>query len=285
MKLKYFALLVTLLFINSISLAAENSIYKNEKVIDGTVATYEISNNSFTDQINYTKAIKINSEMVIIYSNQGMLDRAKTKLIKAQSLSIEHNIDLAIVDYATGYYYQAIGANSIAEEHYKKAVKNHHNNYQAMNFYGQFLCIVKKNFTEAQLLFDKSLFISTNDNMAQTLYMYSECLYKDGKKNDAIAMMIKSTKFGSDYMIAKLRLGEIYFEIKNYKQSYKIIYSMSNNEVFLNNKRVLDLRLKLAKVMDDKNEAAMVQLILSSNDYNEDDSVDDFYLSEAMNDN
>jgi type IV pilus assembly protein PilF len=60
---------------------------------------------------------------------------------------------------------------------------------------------------------------------------------------------------------------------------------MSNNEVFFNNKRVLDLRLKLAKVMGDKNEAAIVQLILSSNDYNEDDSVDDFYLSEAMNDN
>ena len=192
-------------------------------------------------------------------------------------------MNLAIVDYATGYYYQAIGANSIADNHFKKAVKDNPKNYQAMNFYAQFLCVIKKDYTEAQLLFDKSLFISTNDNMAQTLYMYAECMYKEGKKKDAITMMIRSTKFGSNYMVAKLRLGEIYYELGDYRQSHKIVYSMSNNEVFFNNKRVLDLRLKLAEVLKDKNEAAIIYLILSSNDFNEDDSVDDFYTPDSAN--
>ncbi|MDE5002639.1 pilus assembly protein PilF, partial [Francisella tularensis subsp. holarctica] len=38
-----------------------------------------------------------------------------------------------------------------------------------------------------------------------------------------------------------------------------------------NNKRILDVRLKLAEYANNKNQAAEVRLILSSNNYNDDD--------------
>ncbi len=282
MKFKHFISLIALALVANTSYAVVNVMEDDGKtIVDGNTAYSAIGNVAVDAKKNLREATEINSEMVIVYTNQGMLDRAKTKLIKAQELNRNNKFNLAIVDYASGYYYQAIGANSIAEKSYKKALENHKDNYEAINFYAQFLCIAKKDYTQAQALFDKSLFISTNDDMAQTLYMYSECMYREGKLKDAVSMMEKSTKFGSDYMVAKLRLAEMLYDDKQYAKSYKTIYAMKDDSNFFNNKRVLELRLKLAQLMKNKNEAAIVKLILSSKNYNDDDSIEEFYIPDS----
>ncbi|APC91500.1 MULTISPECIES: pilus assembly protein PilF [Francisella] len=220
---------------------------------------------------DYKKATILNAELAIVYSTEGYLDRAKSKLIKAQDLSKQHGYNLAIVDYAAGYYYQSIGANSIAKKYYQNALYNHPKDFEAMNFYAQYLCGQESNYAEAQKLFDKSLYTPNNNDMAQTLFLYSQCMYKQGKKDQALVYMERANRFRQNYRAAKLRLAEMYFERKDYKNCYKVIYSMKDDSAFFNNKRILDLRLKLAEYAHNKNQAAEVRLILSSNNYNDED--------------
>ncbi|ALB01612.1 pilus assembly protein PilF [Francisella persica ATCC VR-331] len=236
-----------------------------------------ISPDEFTiRKADYKKATILNAELAIVYSTEGYLDRAKSKLIKAQDLSKQHNYNLAIVDYAAGYYYQSIGANSIAKKYYKNALYNHPKDFEAMNFYAQYLCSQESEYDEAQKLFDESLYAPNNDDMAQTLFLYSQCMYKQGKKDQALVYMEKANRFRQNYRAAKLRLAEMYFERKDYTNCYKVIYSMKDDSAFFNNKHILDLRLKLAEYAHNKNEAAEVRLILSSNNYN-DENIQKFF--------
>ncbi|AIT08637.1 pilus assembly protein PilF [Candidatus Francisella endociliophora] len=245
---------------------------KNNEVVEGNVAKYTVSAEPELEQkADYRKATELTAELVIAYTTEGYLDRAKDRLIKAQNLAKEHGYNLAIVDYAAGYYYQMIGANSIAEKYYDNAVYYHPKDFEAMNFYAQYLCSQKYDFKKAQELFEKSMYMSSNNDMAQTLFLYSECLYKQGRKKDALDFMKRADQFRKDYRAAKLRLAEMYFEAKNYKACYKTIYSMKGDRAFFNNKRILDLRLKLAEYAHNRNEAAAVRLILSSNNYNDED--------------
>ncbi|AJC49173.1 pilus assembly protein PilF [Allofrancisella guangzhouensis] len=249
---------------------------KSPQLVEGNVVEYTVPARATEQKADYKKATTLNAELAIIYSHDGYLDRAKNKLIKAQQLAKEHGYKLAIVDYAAGYYYQTIGANSIAEKYYKDAIYNQPKNFEAMNFYAQFLCQVKGNYTEAEHLFDKSLYVSNNNDMAQTFFLYSECMYKQGKEKDALDFMEKADKFRTNYLGAKLRLAEMYFEQRKYKECYKVIYEMKDNGEFFNNKRVLKLRLKLAEYTHNKDEAATVRLIFSSKDFN-DDNIDQFF--------
>ncbi|KEI35610.1 CDC27 family protein [Allofrancisella frigidaquae] len=254
----------------------QDNFKKEPQIVEGNVAKYTISTKTTEQKADYKKAISLNAELVIIYSHDGYLDRAKDKLVKAQQLAKQHGYRLAIVDYAAGYYYQTIGSKSIAEKYYKDAISNEPKNFEAMNFYAQFLCQMKDNFSQAEKLFEKSLYMSDNNDMAQTFFLYSECLYKQDKKKDALSFMKKADKFKSNYLGAKLRLAEMYFEQGQYKECYKVIYEMRSNEEFFNNKRVLELRLKLAEYANNKNEAATVRLIFSSKDFNDDD-MDQFF--------
>lgn len=259
----------------SSSSVAEQSTSKqnqenNNELIEGNVANYAVPVEQ-NRKADYKKATELTAELAIIYTTEGYLDRAKDRLIKAKRLAKEHDYNLAVVDYAAGYYYQMIGANSIAEKYYKNALYYHPKDYEAMNFYGQYLCTQKFDFNMAQELFEKAMYMSDNDDMAQTLFLYSECLYKQGKKDQALQYMQRANRFRTDYKAAKLRLAEMYFEKKDYKNCYRTIYGMKNDREFFNNKRILDLRLKLAEYAHNKNEAAAVRLILSSNNYNDED--------------
>lgn len=229
-----------------------------------------------SNEPNYKEAINIYSRLVIIYSQEGYLDLAKERLLYVNKLVKEHGFYMPIVSYASGYYYQTIGADSVAETKYKKALNEDDSDFQAMNFYAQFLCQVKGHYSQAEDYFNKSMTLSTNNDMAQTLFIFSECEYKKGDTNKAIKLMARAEKFRTDYSAAKLRLSEMYFEQKNYKECYKVLYSMQKDKKFFNNRRVLELRLKLAEYANNNNEAAKVRLILSSNKYN-DDNINDFF--------
>jgi len=252
----------------------------NKQLVEGNTAEYKLP--VVTQQkANYKEATELNAELTIGYTQDGYLDRAKAKLIKTQELARDHGYNLASVDYAAGYYYQTIGTPAIAEKYYKKAIYSHPKDFNSMNFYAQFLCQVKLNYADAQKLFDKALYISNNDNMAETLFLYSECMTKQDKDADALRLMQRADKFKINYISAKLRLAEMYFDEKRYKDCYKVIYGMKNNKAFFNNKRILELRLKLAEYAHNKNEAATVRLIFSSNDFN-DDAMNKFF--EGAND-
>jgi type IV pilus assembly protein PilF len=265
---------------NQSALQDNESQQDNKQLVEGNTAEYKLPV-ATQQKANYKEATELNAELTIGYTQDGYLDRAKAKLIKTQELARDHGYNLASVDYAAGYYYQTIGTPAIAEKYYKKAIYSHPKDFNSMNFYAQFLCQVKLNYADAQELFDKALYMSNNDNMAETLFLYSECMTKQGKDADALRLMQRADKFKINYLSAKLRLAEMYFDEKRYKDCYKVIYGMKNNKAFFNNKRILELRLKLAEYAHNKNEAATVRLIFSSNDFN-DDAMNKFF--EGAND-
>ena len=182
-----------------------------------------------TSKADYKKTIDINAELAIIYPTEEYLDIAKNKLIKAQDLAKQYGYNLSIVSYAAGYYYQSISSNSIAKKYYKDALYNHHKDFEAVNFYAQYLCNQESDYAEAQKLFDKSLYTPNNNDMAQTLFLYSQCMYKQGKKDQALVYMKRVNRFKQDYRISKLRLAGMYFERKDYTNCYKVIYSMKDD--------------------------------------------------------
>ena len=250
------------------------------QLVEGNIAKYKLPVVT-RQKADYKLATELNAELTIGYTQDGYLDRAKAKLIKAQKLARDHGYNLASVDYAAGYYYQTIGSPASAEKYYKKAIYSHPKDFNSMNFYAQFLCQIKLNYTKAQELFDRALYMSDNDNMAETLFLYSECMTKQDKNDDALKLMQRADKFKINYLSAKLRLAEMYFDEKRYRDCYKVIYSMKNDKIFFNNKRILELRLKLAEYAHNKNEAATIRLIFASNDFN-DDAMNKFF--EGAND-
>ncbi|MED7819813.1 MULTISPECIES: tetratricopeptide repeat protein [unclassified Francisella] len=255
---------------------------KSNDLVDGNTAEYTLPNDT-QKKANYKKATQLYAELAITYASEGYLDMAKDRLIRAQDLQKEHGYNLAIVGYAAGYYYQAIGVNSVAEKYYKDTADDHSKDFEAINFYAQFLCKEKGDYEQAEKLFDKSLYLSNNDDMAQTLFLYSECVYKQGKKDQALKLMQRASKFRTNYRSAELRIAEMYFERKEYKKCYKIIYGMKDDKQFFYNKQVLELRLKLAEYANNKDEIAIIKLILSSSDYNNND-MNQFFSKADMGD-
>ncbi|BCD90399.1 pilus assembly protein PilF [Francisella halioticida] len=261
---------------------SQQSQSKSNDIVDGNTAEYTVPINT-QKEADYKKAAELYAELAITYTSEGYLDRAKEKLIRAETLQKDHGYNLAIVGYAAGYYYQNIGVNSVAGKYYRDTVDDHSKNFEAINFYAQFLCKDKNQYTQAEELFDRSFYLSNNDNMAQTLFLYSECAYKQGNKAQALKLMLRANKFRTDYRSAKLKLAQMYFEEKEYTKCYKVIYSMKNDNQFFYNRKVLELRLKLAEYANNKNEIATIKLILSSSDYNDDD-MNQFFSKADMGD-
>jgi len=248
----------------------------------GTVTTENLSLDAKKD---LRKATTINAQLSIIYAQENLLDRSKTKLIKAQEMNDKHKYNLAIVNYASGYYYQELGANDIAQKFYKKAVDKHRDDFQALNFYAQFLCNVKHKYAESSSMFEKSLLLPSNNNIGETLVLYADCLALQGKKKDAISYLQKTTSFVQDYPLASFKLAKLYNETSQYKKADAILKKLFNEEadnLYTTNKDILDIKLEVAEKLNHKNEASKIRLILTSGDYNNQDLEDDFYVSSVI---
>ncbi|MDE5023067.1 pilus assembly protein PilF, partial [Francisella tularensis subsp. holarctica] len=74
--------------------------------------------------------------------------------------------------------------------------------FEAMNFYEQYICSQESEYAKAQKLFDNSLYTPDNDDIAQTLFLYSQFMYKQGKKDQALVYMERANRFRQDYSAA-----------------------------------------------------------------------------------
>jgi len=128
-------------------------------------------------KVDYQKAAKINAELAIVYTKRGMLDRAKEKLVKARSQSDK----VAALYYAEGLYYQKLGRLKAAENFYQQAISMAPKDYHAYNFYAQFLCRHKKDYVQANSLFQQSIALVDNIDLSTTFTLYGECLLQQGQ--------------------------------------------------------------------------------------------------------
>ncbi|MDE4965930.1 pilus assembly protein PilF, partial [Francisella tularensis subsp. holarctica] len=74
--------------------------------------------------------------------------------------------------------------------------------FEAMNFYAQYLCSQESDYAKEQKLFDKSLYTPDNDDIAQTLFLYSQGMYKHGKMDQALVSMERANRFRQYYRAA-----------------------------------------------------------------------------------
>ena len=255
--------------------AINNQEASNSKTLKAEADVVDLTRNR-----NYKKAIEINSQLAIIYSQKKMLDRAKTKIIKAKELEDKYDYDLAIVDYANGYYYQSLGIDSLANKNYLEALDNEPDNYEALNFYGQFLCLTS-HYEKAKEIFTKSLFLSTNSDMSQTLFLYGQCLDLQGKSKQAIQTLIKSTQFGDSSPYARYSLAQIYNKEKNYKKAYFALNTIANEE-FKKSLNYLKLKLDLEEKLKMKDKIASTMLLISSSEHQNKQLSDEIFVPKIL---
>ncbi len=82
-------------------------------------------------------AARANVQMGMTYLNEGRVDLARPKLLKA----VELDPTLPEAHNALGLMYQSTGDFDSADQHYRKALKLAPDSGNSLNFYGVFLCL------------------------------------------------------------------------------------------------------------------------------------------------
>ena len=212
-------------------------------------------------QVDYQKAATINAELAVVYAQREMLDRAKEKLLKAKS----QDANVPAIYYAEGLYYQNLGMPDRADSSYKKALQMAPNDFQAYNFYAQFLCMDKHQYQTANKLFKHSIILSGNINLAETFTLYGRCLLQQGDKRQAKKYFEKAIDQGAGSALSYWELARLEYYEKDYQEALKMI----NRYIELSGKTEENVMLKMQilQALGRYNEAATLRLQLSSKLY------------------
>ena len=215
------------------------------------------------NKVDYQKASKINAELAIVYTQRGMLDRAKEKLVKARS----QGDNVAELYYAEGLYYQKLGRFEVAEKSYQKAIEMAPKDYQAYNFYAQFLCHHKQNYAKANRLFQQSMELMSNINLSTTFTLYGQCLLQQKSIKAATKIFYHAIENDSNAAEAYWELANIYYQASDYRQAEIMI----NFFILLagNTAKNLTLKMHILEKLGKNNDAATIRLQLSSKAYSD----------------
>ncbi len=232
-------------------------------------ATKETGKPSLSDQIqqieaqqamkpDFEMAAKINAQLGIDYLNKNLLDLAKQKIVKAQG----QDDSLAVVHYAMGLYYSRVGNKERAEDAFEKALDIEPENYQALSYYGQFLC-QQEDFKEAESYFDESLSLQSNNRMGATYELYGVCVLKymrDPKRATILfhKALLQNPKLTLSYYL----LAETYADAGEFHKADEALNLYL--KYIAPSKASLELELKIAKGLIEPNRVATIQLILNS---------------------
>ena len=87
--------------------------------------------------VAFDDAARANVQMGMTYLNDGRVDLARAKLLKA----VELDPSLPEAHNALALMYQSTGDFDAADKHYRKALSLDADNGESLNFYGVFLCL------------------------------------------------------------------------------------------------------------------------------------------------
>lgn len=210
--------------------------------------------------LDYQRAAKFNLQLGLGYLEQGDVERAKGKFIKA----IKQAPYMPEVHYNIAHFYYLIDEHDLADNHFKKAIDYSKNSTKgvlgtAKNNYGVFLCQTKR-YQEAENQFLDAV---ADKNYADTASAYENaglCFLKAEDKNKAQYYFEKAIKQNPLSTKALIELTELYFLNSNYKQAK--FYLERFNQLGATNKRSLMLSLKLANSEGDKKKVEEVTELL-----------------------
>jgi type IV pilus assembly protein PilF len=217
------------------------------------IACSEISNTnslSIKNNIDPERAAKFNLQLGLGYLEQGDVERAKGKLLRAY----EQAPKSPEVHYNIAHFYYLIDENATADYHFKQAIYySHHNNNSvlgtAYNNYGVFLCQTKR-YKEADQNFQLAI---ADLQYADTSSAYENaglCALKTGDKQQAQAYFEKALKTNPLSTKALIEVSDLYTNNEDYDKAK--IYLDRYTRIASENKRSLLLALKLAKLQNDQ---------------------------------
>lgn len=193
-------------------------------------------------------------QLGIGYLQQGEAARAKTPLRKALDLhpsSADANAALALV-------FQTEMENSLADEHYRKALSGR-NDARILNNYGSFL-FEQKRYAEAMERFAKASEDNLYPERSRVFQNMGMTALQLGQRDEAEAYFSRALRLDSRQPRALLELALLAYEAKDYvpaKRYYDNFIGLSEQ-----NARSLLLGIRLANIHQDRNQAASLGLQL-----------------------
>ena len=162
------------------------------------------------------KASKINVQLGIGYYNQGNIEVANEKLVKA----LQQDPKSSQAHHAYAVLQNRFLDKDKAEIHFKKAVEFDDENSEALNNYGTFLC-KQKRFEEAEKMFVQSIKNPLYRSPEVAYTNAAVCLLDAGDQHliKAKTYLLKALAVGNNYRPALLQMSEITFDEKDYKLS------------------------------------------------------------------
>ena len=224
-----------------------------------TTTMVQDGNNSVIVQPpNLKQAAQINATLAIDYASKDMLDRAKDKLLRAESQY--KNIDT--LDYAWGYYYEKMGMSDIADDYYQKAININSVDPNAYNFYARFLCQNSDNYQRANDLFNHSIELKNNQQLGESFVLYANCLAKQEQYSLAETMFFNALKQGGVNLSSTYGLASLCYDESNYQKALTYINAYLQEDS--QSREALMLKLNIAKSLNQKDLAAQTKLLLNS---------------------
>lgn len=143
-------------------------------------------------QVDYTKAAMANVALGLHYLQQGQIVRAKSKMMKAQTLAPH----LPEVHCAYALYLEKVGENSLAHLAYQKAIHLDPHSGDTRHGYGVFL-YNQREFEKAEREFLQALSDPDYMNMAQSLENAALCALQLSDEPKAKRYLDKAARYHS----------------------------------------------------------------------------------------
>ncbi|MBP9722524.1 MAG: type IV pilus biogenesis/stability protein PilW [Gammaproteobacteria bacterium] len=237
--------------------------------ISGCSETYNNSNNSLTNNeasngnygnVDLTKSAKYNLQLGVGYLEQGDVERAKDKFLKAAKQAPK----MPEVHYNLAHFYYLIDDLDSADQHFNQALDYSADNTNgvsgtAHNNYGVFLCQTKQ-YTKAYEQFAEAV---NDKNYADTASAYENaglCALKAGDKSLAKHNFAKALKQNPLSEKSLIELSQLSVDNKDFQKAKAYLYRY--NQTNTPDKRSLMLNLEVAKSLGDMAEVKNISAII-----------------------
>ncbi len=198
-----------------------------------------------------------NVQLGLAYLQQGDLETALMKLQRA----LEQDPKLSSAHHSIAILYQRMGNDSLAEEHYKTALRLEPDAARAHNNYGQFLCL-KRRYTEAEEHFTRAAGNPLYNSVAGALTNAGVCANRVPDVAKAERFFRQALEHDRDYAPALLQMARLTFNAGNYMSARAYLERYQN--VATHNAESLWLGVRIEDALGDKDASSSYALLLKN---------------------
>lgn len=229
-----------------------------EPVLEQVVSAHQgAQDGKLIPAADYERAAKLYVELGLAYLKDGMVGRAKTKLLRAKKLAPQ----LPEVQYALGFYMESVGEVDQAKAYYQEAIRKDPNDGTAHNNYGAFLCR-QGYFKESEKEFLKAAEDPQYTNTAEAIENAGLCVLQIPEVAQAKVHFLKAVRMDPRRTEALIELAYISFKEGDYSRALE--YHSLFADQASHTPRSLWLGIQLAEHFGDPNKVESYKLLLKN---------------------